>query len=134
MTRKGTDTGFWLRLGVGHPQAVGAWKDAVAGNMELLVSTVSISELLAFYYRHGKPLIGERLVRRWIRAAGVRLVIVTEDIAWRAGGYRHGLGLPTVDSVILATAVMEGCDELLTTDSHFLIAMTQGVIAVTVLS
>jgi predicted nucleic acid-binding protein len=134
MTRKGADTGFWLQLGAGHPQAVGIWKDAVAGKVEWVVSTTSINELLVFYYRRGKPLIGERLVNRWIRAAGVRLVAVSAEIARRSAGYRHGLGLPTLDSMILATVVLEGCDELLTTDSHFLIAMTQGIIAVTIIS
>ncbi|MFN3422640.1 MAG: type II toxin-antitoxin system VapC family toxin [Armatimonadota bacterium] len=54
--------------------------------------------------------------------------------AERSAGYRHGLGLSTVDAIILATAVEEGCDEILTTDRDFIVAANQGIIGVKLLS
>ncbi|MDW8364250.1 MAG: PIN domain-containing protein [Abditibacteriales bacterium] len=134
MTRKGCDSGFFLLMGVGHASARQVWQDAVAGQHELVMSTLSVNEVLVAYYRQGKSQEAADFLTLIQSAPWLRIVPTSLDIVQRSAGYRHGLGLPTVDSVILATAVMEGCDELLTTDSHFLIAMTQGVIAVTVLS
>lgn len=133
MTRKGCDTGFFRALVQGQSGAVSVWRDAARGAYELVVSTTSINELLTLYYRHGQTTIGRRFVNHLLHTPWVRFAPVSVEIAQRSAGYRHGLGLPTVDSIILATAVEEGCDELLTTDSHFLIAMTQGIIKVTVL-
>ncbi|MCS6859107.1 MAG: type II toxin-antitoxin system VapC family toxin [Abditibacteriales bacterium] len=134
MIRKGCDTGFFRALLNGHPTAVTFWRDAARGQCELVVSTASINELLTLYYRYGQTTVGRRFVSRLLHASWVQFTPVSVEITEQSAGYRHGLGLPTVDSMILATAVRKGCDELLTTDSHFLIAMTQGVIAVTILS
>jgi predicted nucleic acid-binding protein len=57
-------------------------------------------------------------------------VPVSVEIAAAAAGYRHGLGLPTVDSIVLSTFANQGCERMLTTDGHFRIAADQRVIEV----
>ncbi|MCS7191802.1 MAG: type II toxin-antitoxin system VapC family toxin [Armatimonadetes bacterium] len=130
MTRKGCDTSFFRALMNGHPDAVSIWREAVHSKLLLVVSTITVNELLTLYYRHGESETGRRIIARLIKAAWVRLIPVSIQIAFRSAGYRHGLGLSTVDAIILATVVEEGCDEILTTDRHFIIAENQGVIKV----
>ncbi|MEJ7613956.1 MAG: PIN domain-containing protein [Candidatus Fervidibacter sacchari] len=134
MTRRGCDTSFFRQLMLGHPQAVDAWLEAVHGGCLLIVSTLVLHELLVLYYREGKPEIGRRFVSRLQKSTWMHIVPVSISIAEKSAGYRHGLGLSTVDSVILATVVEENCDELLTTDRHFVAADSQGIVKVTLLA
>jgi len=133
MTRKGCDTSFFRALMDGHPEAVAIWREAVQGEVLLVVSTVTVNELLTLYYRHGQGDAGRRILARLLKAAWVRFVPVSVEIAVRSAGYRHGLNLPTVDAIILATAVEEGCGEILTTDRDFLAAHDRGIINVRLL-
>jgi len=130
MTRKGCDTSFFRALMEGHPDAVSIWREATQGKLLLIVSTVTVNELLTLYYRHGEAETGRRILARLLKASWVRFIPVSVAIAARSAGYRHGLGLSTVDAIILATAVEEGCDEILTTNRHFLVAENQSIIKV----
>jgi predicted nucleic acid-binding protein len=60
----------------------------------------------------------------------VDLAPVSVEIAQLSARYRHGVGLPTVDSLILATCLDRKCDKLLTTDGDFRIVAEQGIIPV----
>ncbi len=134
MIRRCCDTSFFRQLMLGHPQAVDVWLEAVHSGCLLIVSTIVLHELLVLYYREGKPEIGRRFVSLLQKSTWVRIVPVSIPIAEKSAGYRHGLGLSTVDSVILATGVEENCDELLTTDRHFVAAESQGIVKVTLLA
>jgi len=70
----------------------------------------------------------------FIRRLGCALCLSLFPSQKKSAGYRHGLGLSTVDSVILATVVEENCDELLTTDRHFVVAESQGIVKVSLLA
>jgi len=59
---------------------------------------------------------------------------VSEAVADRAAGYRHGLGLPTVDSLILASFVEENCELVLSVDGYFRMAGERGVAQVSMLA
>ena len=133
MTRKGCDSGFFLLLGFGHLLAKQIWQEAAAGNYNLVISTLTIHEVLVIHFRRGKTKEAEGFRRLIYSAPWLRIVPVSSSIAERSAGYRHGLGLSTADSIILATAVEEGCDELMTTDRHFAIAANQGIIKVNLL-
>jgi len=119
---------------LGHPQAADVWLEAVRGGCLLIVSTVVLHELLVLYYREGKSEIGRRFVSRLQKSPWVRIVPVSISIAEKSAGYRHGLGLSTFDSFILATSVEENCDELLTTDRHFVTADSQGIVKVSLIA
>ena len=133
MTRKGCDSGFFLLLGTGYLTAQQIWLEAASGGCELVMSTLSIHEVLVIHYRRGKVKEAREFRRLIYSAPWLRIVPVFPSIAERSAGYRHGLNLPTVDAIILATAVEEGCEEILTTDRDFLAAHDRGVINVRLL-
>lgn len=56
--------------------------------------------------------------------------IVSVRIAEESAKYRHSLGIPTVDSLILATFILYGCKEIISTDKHFKAAEKQKLIKV----
>jgi len=63
-------------------------------------------------------------------ANNIEVVPVSVEIAASSARYRHGMGLPTVDSVILATFLNCQCDKMLTTDNHFHVVNEQTTLPV----
>lgn len=63
-----------------------------------------------------------------VEADGIAIVPVSVRIAARSAQYRHGIGLPTVDSVILSTFLERGCEKMLSTDNDFRIVDEQKVL------
>ncbi|NHZ72024.1 MAG: PIN domain-containing protein [Aquificales bacterium] len=126
----GADTGFFIARAQNHPQATAVWQKLMGGKHELVVSTVTINELLVYYFKRGQGEVGEKLVSLMIRNKFVNLVPVSVEIAQLSARYRHGVGLPTVDSLILATCLDRKCDKLLSTDSDFRIVHEQSIIPV----
>jgi len=134
MSRKGCDRGFFILLGAGDPRVQQIWQDAALGQFELVMSVLSINEVLVILYRQGKLAEADRFRSLVYSSPWVRIVPVSISIAEKSAGYRHSLGLSTVDSIILATVVEENCDELQTTDRHFVAAESQGIVKVTLLA
>ncbi len=62
-----------------------------------------------------------------------RLVSVSPQIATTSARYRAGLGLVTVDSIILATFLESGCELAPTTGSDFIIVNDRNILAVEIL-
>ena len=54
MTRKGCDSGLFLLLGTGHQLAQQIWDEAALGHCELIMSTLTIHEVLVIHFRRGK--------------------------------------------------------------------------------
>jgi predicted nucleic acid-binding protein len=98
-----------------------------------VLSTLTINELLTHYYKRGRGAEAKQFIVLIGSLDNARFVPVDETIAEHSAGYRHGLGIPTVDSVILATFVDAGCDLMLTTDPHMQRADAQGIIKVVLL-
>jgi len=109
------DTGFFVRLPVhlqGDGRAVDRWRALVEGEGEGVVSGLSLVELL-------RSLTPSPPCAGWCGRTG------------RSGSARpaalgplpqmngsHGLALPLVDALVLATALEAGAEELWTTDAH----------------
>ncbi len=134
MSRKGCDSGFFILLGAGDPKVQQIWQDAALGQFELVMSVISINKVLVILYRQGKLAEVDRFRSLVYSSPWVRIVPVSIAIAEKSAGYRHGLELSTVDSIILATVVEENCDELLTTDRHFAVAESQDIVKVSLLA
>ena len=128
--RIGGDTGFMLSLAKGASQVVECWGQIAEGKNELVMSVLSINEFLVHSFKRGRTQEAERMIALLDVLDNVAFIPVTRAIAERSAGYRHGLGIPTVDSVILATFVHERCDLVLTTDAHFRLADEQQIITV----
>jgi len=69
-----------------------------------------------------------------VEADSIEVVPVSVEIAASSARYRHGMGLPTVDSVILATFLNRQCEKLLSTDDDFRIVDEQKVLPVELLA
>jgi predicted nucleic acid-binding protein len=89
-----------------------------SGNMEAVVSTVSITELLAKPFKEGRGdqiAVFETFV---LSLPQTRLVAPTYSIAKRAARLRGEYGLRTPDALLFSTAQEEGCDAFLTNDAQ----------------
>ncbi|AEV17318.1 hypothetical protein TCCBUS3UF1_p210 (plasmid) [Thermus sp. CCB_US3_UF1] len=110
------DTGFFLRLVEGHPEAVRVWRDLVEG-VEGIVSGLSLVELLRLSLKGALPREDGELLLEAIPAV-CRVVWPDWSIGERAARLSHGLALPLVDALVLATALEAGAETLYTTDAH----------------
>lgn len=85
------------------------------GRNAAVLSAVSVAELLVRPFARGPGAVAtiEGFLRHF---GGVRVVDVTYDIAREAARLRAATGLPTPDALIVATALLEGVDRVVTSD------------------
>lgn len=126
----GADTGFLIAIANKTPQAIELWETIRSGKNNLVLSTVSINELLVHFYRRGMRTAAENLIKIAKELKHISIVPVSLSIAELSAGYRHGLGLPTIDSIILATFVSRKCKSIYTSDSHFQIVKEKKIVNV----
>lgn len=126
----GADTGFFVKLEEKNLEALRLWDGVIEGKEDLMISTLSINELLVHFYRRGKSEKAKELLALTRSLGNIEFISVTEEIAEKSAGFRHGLGLHTVDSIILASFKIRGCELLVTTDPAFQIANEQNIINV----
>jgi predicted nucleic acid-binding protein len=129
----GIDTGFFVSYANKHPRAVEIWQELAEGQHTLVISTLTINEILVYFYRRGDGNRGQEWVDLMVEADSIEVVPVSVEIAASSARYRHGMGLPTVDSVILATFLNRQCEKLLSTDDDFRIVDEQKVLPVELL-
>ena len=117
MSLTALDTGFFARLLQGEGRAVDRWRALVEGEGEGVVSGLSLVELLRLSL---KGAIGREDAGLLLEAIPAVCRVVWPDwaIGERAARLSHGLALPLVDALILATALEVGAEELWTTDAH----------------
>ena len=106
------------------------WETVRSGENNLVISTISINELLVYFYKRDKPAAARNLIDVAKTLKNIALIPVSLKIAELSAGYRYGLGIPTIDSIVLATFKNKKCEKLYTTDSHFRIVKEQGIIEV----
>ena len=126
----GIDTGFLVAYANDHPRALSIWQELIDGLHTLVLSTLTIHEILIYLYRRGDGDKGEEWISLMVETDSIEVVPVTLEIAARSARHRHGMGLPTVDSIILATFLEWGCDRMLSTDDDFRIVDEQSVLPV----
>jgi len=112
----GLDTGFFIELMNGNEEAVSLWKSCLDDEMDLLVSSLTLFEIERLGLK-GK-------LKDWAAIVdaidSVTLVVWPErDMLSLAARFSHGLGIPAMDSLILACLVSNDCTEIFTTDAHF---------------
>lgn len=129
----GGDTGFLIGVIELNETALHHWQGVLDGRHRLVLSTLTIHELLGHYYKRGQGDTVKQLIAQIRLLDNATFVPVDEVIAERAAGYRHGLGMPAMDSLILATFVEHGCDLVLSTDAHFQTAANQNIASVAIL-
>jgi predicted nucleic acid-binding protein len=110
----GLDTGFFLELVSGNEQAVSLWQSCLDDRVELVVSCLTLFEIERLGLK-GK-LGGIDTILDAIH--GVTLVVWPDrEILGRAARLSQGLGIPALDSLILASLTSRDVSEIYTTDS-----------------
>jgi predicted nucleic acid-binding protein len=111
----GLDTGFFIELMNGNEEAVSLWKSCLDDEVELVVSSLTLFEVERLGLK-GKLKDSEAILDA---IDSVTLVVwLDRDMLSQAARLSHGLGIPAVDSLILACLVSNDCTEIHTTDSH----------------
>lgn len=111
----GLDTGFFLELMNGNEEAVNLWKSCLADEVELVVGSLTLFEIERLGLKGRLKTSGAILEA--IHA--VTLVVWPDrEILSFAARLSHGLGIPALDSMILASLVSSEVTEIYTTDPH----------------
>ena len=122
----GLDTGFFVKLLKGDRQA-GRLFERMDDDTDLCISCLTIFELKRLSLRGAlekdavnKLIDNIMLLCRisWIDNVGI------QDVA---ASLSHGLGIPAVDSLILAGFLLNGSETIYTTDSHLEKYVKKGV-------
>lgn len=129
----GADTGFLIGLVEDNPVVQRHWQDILSGRSQLILSVLSINELLTYCYERGTGDLARQVIKWLKELTSVRIEPVTLEMAEKGAGYRHGLGMSTADAVILATFVLMACDLVVSKDKDFQPAATQGIITLELL-
>jgi predicted nucleic acid-binding protein len=124
----GADTGFFVAYANNHLRATEIWQELIDGLHTIVVSTLTINEILVYFYKLGNS--QQEWVDLMLQTDNVNIVPVSIQIALDSAKYRYSLGLPTVDSVILATFLEYSCDKMFSTDGHFRIVDEQKILPV----
>lgn len=126
----GADTGFFVSYANNHPRVLQIWQELIDGLHTLVVSTLTINEILVYFYQRGDGDKGQEWIDLMVETDSIEVIPVSIEIAASSARYRHGMGLPTVDSVILATFLDRQCQKMVSTDNHFRVADEQQVLPV----
>ncbi len=113
----GLDTGFFVKLLKGDNKVKEIFED-IDDDLDLCVSCLTIFELKRLSL---KGAIEEKAVDQLINN-----IVSLAHIPWldnveihtTAASLAHGLGIPAVDSMILAGFVLNDSEKIYTTDSH----------------
>lgn len=111
----GLDTGFFLELLNGNDEAIGLWKRCLDDKVDFAVSALSLFEVERLGLK-GKLKNVEAVLNAINDVTSV--VWLDQEILSQAARLSHGLGIPSVESLILASLISIGCSEIYTTDSH----------------
>jgi predicted nucleic acid-binding protein len=111
----GLDTGFFVELMNGNEMAVNLWSVGIDDEVEFVVSALTLFEVERLGLRG--TLSEADAVLDAINGV-TQVVWLDHDILSQAARLSRGLGIPAMDSLILASLVSNGCTEIYTTDSH----------------
>lgn len=89
---------------------------ADGGRFELVVSALTLLEVLVVPYRAGNIELAQRYEAVLTRSRGVRMVDLTRDHMRLAAQLRAATGAATPDAMQLATSLATGCSDFVTND------------------
>lgn len=115
---KGLDTGFFIEIMKGNQAAAESWDSFSVNGNAVIVSVLTLGEVLYFAFRVGRPEQGKVMAQGITTAANV--IDVNQDIVEKASALKAGRNIPYVDALIIATFMENACTEIHTTDrNHF---------------
>jgi predicted nucleic acid-binding protein len=121
----GLDTGYFVALLQGDSIAVKIWKELINGTEEAVVSCLTLFELERLSLRGA--IEQTDVILEAIHAVCKVGWLEGAEIISRAARLSHGIGTPSVDSLILATFEAQAATTIYTTDSHLTRYQKEGV-------
>ncbi len=88
-----------------------------AGALSAVTSPITLAECLVLPCRLGQAYVRQSFSQRIVSAPGVSFVPLGAEIAERAAELRAQYNLTLTDACQVATAIVAGCDALLTNDA-----------------
>jgi predicted nucleic acid-binding protein len=88
------------------------------GDIQVVTSTLTLTEVLVHPYRDGNPSLAERYFQVLLHARHVRMVALSPAIAAEAARIRAEFQMKTPDAIQLATAKEGGATSFLTNDGE----------------
>jgi len=89
---------------------------ANAGKLEIVVSALTLLEVLVVPYRAGNIELAERYEAVLTRSRGIRMVDLSRDHLRLAAQLRAASGVPTPDALQLAVSLASRCSAFVTND------------------
>ena len=87
------------------------------GLLQGMVSVVTITELVKILGKKDEKRMRSTLSR--LHSSNLSIIEVSWQIAQKAGEIRLKYGIPTIDSIICATGILNGAKHILTRDKDF---------------
>jgi predicted nucleic acid-binding protein len=101
------------------PRFAPLFEAAARGDCSIVVSTVTLAEVVAGPIGAGNEVLAAQYHRALKESPNWRLVALSDEIAFLAARIRVTRGLRLPDAIQVATAVTEGCVALVTQDVDF---------------
>ena len=128
--RLGADSWLLFKVAEKDDAAILLLKEVEYGKHRLIVSVLSFGEIKVGMYRLGKPQLAEEAIMNFVAIPNVEVVNVDLEVVDEAARRKSSLGLSFVDSLILASALIKGCEIFVTGDSDFEIVEKQNIVTV----
>jgi len=112
----GLDTGFFIELLRANHRAVSVWAALTENDEEAVVSCLTLFELERLGLKNA--IGGAATLLEAIPAVCEVLWIQEPDTLSKAAALSHGLGIPSIDSLILAGFLASKAHTIYTTDRH----------------
>lgn len=122
----GLDTGFFVGMIRGNQDIIDTWEAFNSGDTVPVVSVLTLGELLYISFRTGTPDIGKALADNIDLSC--RVISVDRQIIEKAAALKAGRAIPYIDTIILATFMLNECRTIHTTDrNHFSEIKNKGI-------
>ena len=122
------DSWFFVQLNLKKEKALKIWKEITIGKSKLVVPTVVITEITKRFLRKNLNNELESLLLGLEQSDNIFVVGLSPKIAELAGKIGHSFNVPTIDSIIISTAIISGFPYVLTDDNHYIPADKAGKI------
>ncbi len=111
------DTWFFIKLSESDPKALKLIRETKKNSF--FVPSVTILELTRSAIRKGKLKDLNDLISSLMKGKNIKIIDCDIKIAKKAGEISASYNIPSIDSIIASTSIINKCHKLLSDDSHF---------------